>query len=68
MHWDFAALCGEGLSHTAKVRMEGIRPLWRAAPHSYFGHHDALVAPLQRPIFRDARFVIMACALLSNLF
>ena len=68
VHGDFAASCGEGLSHRAKVGIEGSRPLWRAAPHSDFGLHDARVAPLQSPSLREDHFVVIACELLSSMF
>jgi hypothetical protein len=68
VHGDFAASCGEGLSHWAKVGMGGSRPLWRADTHSDFGLHDARVAPLQSPFLREDYFVVIDCELLSNLF
>ena len=68
MHGDFAASCGEDLSHRAKVGMEGSRPLSRAALHSDFVLHDARIAPLQSHILREDHFVVIACELLGNLF
>ncbi|MFN9944077.1 MAG: hypothetical protein ACK56I_31875, partial [bacterium] len=36
LHGDFAASCGEGLSHFPKVGMEGSGPSKEFAPHSDF--------------------------------
>ena len=68
LHGDFAASCGEGLSHTSKVGMQGSRRSKMATPHSDFGLHDARVVPLQSPILRDDTFFIIASTLLGNLF
>jgi hypothetical protein len=61
------ASCGEGLSHTANVGMEGSRPSKEFAPNPDFGLHDARVAPLHSPILREDHFVVMDRQLLCNL-
>ncbi len=68
MHGDFAASCGEFLSHSAKIGMEGIRSLLRTAPHSDSRLHDAQVAPLQSLILREDTSVVIASKPLGNLF
>jgi hypothetical protein len=44
LHGDFAASCGEGLSHFPKVGMEGSGPSKEFAPHSTSVLHDASAA------------------------
>jgi len=68
MQGDFAASCGENLSHSSKVRMDGSRSLLRTDPHSDFGLHDALFAPLQSLILREATYVVIASKPQGNLF
>ena len=48
--------------------MEGSGSLFRTAPHSDFGLHDAQFAPLQSLILREDTFVVIASKPLGNLF